>query len=51
MEVISTHRHRLRLYYKFLCSMFGKGTSLFDFTNAKESIQEKGVQSSAKFSV
>ena len=31
--------------------MFSKGTSLFYFINAKESIQGKGTQSSAKFSV
>ena len=31
--------------------MFSKGTSLFDFINEKESIEEKGTQSSANFSV
>ena len=46
MEVISTHWGRLWLWYRFLCIMFSKGTSLFDFKNAKESIQEKGTQSS-----
>ena len=29
--------------------MFNKGTSLFDFINAKESVQGKGKQSSEKF--
>ena len=50
MEVISTHWGRLWLCYRFLCIIFSKGKLLFDLINAKESIQEKGTQTSAKFS-
>ena len=31
MEEVSTHRHRLWLCYKFLCSIFSKHTQPFDF--------------------
>ena len=48
--VISTHWRRLRLCYRFLCSMFSKDTSPFDFIKRKRA-QEKGTQNSAKFSV
>ena len=31
MKLISTHRHKLWLCYKFLCSILSKGTQPFDF--------------------
>ena len=31
MKLISTHRHRLWLCHKFLCSIFSKGAQPFDF--------------------
>ena len=31
MELVSTHRHRFWLSYKFLCTIYSKSTQRFDF--------------------
>ena len=52
MEVVSTHWCRLGICYRLSCNMFSKGTLPFTFMkHLKELMQEKGTESSIKFSV